>query len=126
MKMVFSLCVCVLGFTFLWGCGETDDSVTTNDIDLSPEGLGPPLDVKYYPKGWVHLTDSDVAELLALKLPAGWWRTQDPELLNKYSNANLLQTRGDTPHVRFYIECRRNPITTPEINTVFWRTIYFL
>ena len=86
----------------------------------------PSLDIKYYPKGWVRLTDSDVEELLTFKFPDDLWQTKEPELLEKYFAAEVLKTHGDTRHVRFYIEYLRNKVSTPEIGLAFARTVYFL
>ncbi len=126
MKAVFSLLICLFSLPFLFGCGETDPPVETIVPRQSSMMPVPSLDIKYYPKGWVRLTDSDVKELLTFKFPDDLWQTRDPELLEKYFETEVLRTHGDTRHTRFYIEFGRNKITTPEISLAFARTVYFL
>jgi len=125
MKTVFSLFLCIFSLYFFFGCGETEEPVVAE----KPRPLlmsGPSLDIKYYPKGWVRLTDSDVVELLTFKFPDNLWETKDLDLLEKYFDAEALRTHGDTQHVRFYIEWRRNKVSTPELLAAFARTVYFL
>lgn len=126
MKTVFSLLICLFSLSFFFGCGETDPPVETIVPRQSSMVPIPSLEIKYYPKGWVRLTDSDVEELLTFKFPDDLWQTKDPELLEKYDAAEVLKTHGDTPHVRFYIEFLRNKVSTPEIGLAFARTVYFL
>jgi len=126
MKTVFSLLICLFSLSFFFGCGETEPPVETIVPHQSSMVPIPSLDIKYYPKGWVRLTDSDVEELLTFKFPDDLWQTKDPELLKKYDAAEALKTHGDTPHVRFYIEFLRNKVSTPEIGLAFARTVYFL
>ncbi|MDE0681536.1 MAG: hypothetical protein OXI63_01355 [Candidatus Poribacteria bacterium] len=126
MKTVFSLLICLFSLSFFFGCGETDPPAETIVPRQSSMVPIPSLDIKYYPTGWVRLTDSDVEELLTFKFRDDLWQTKDPELLEKYFEAEVLKTHGDTPHVRFYIEYRRNKVSTPEIGLAFARTVYFL
>lgn len=49
------------------------------------------------------LTDADVAELLAINPPPDWYKTEDPELYNKYRFAQFLKQFGDIPEVRYII-----------------------
>lgn len=126
MKTVFSLLICLFSLSFFFGCGETDGPVETIVPRPSSMMPVPSLDIKHYPKGWVRLTDSDVKELLTFKFPDDLWQTKDPVLLEKYFEAEVLKTHGDTRHVRFYIEYQRNKVSTPEIFLAFARTVYFL
>ena len=126
MKTVFSSLICLFSLSFFFGCGETEGPVETIVPRPSSMMPVPSLDIKHYPKGWVRLTDSDVKELLTFKFPDDLWQTKDPELLEKYFEAEVLKTHGDTPHVRFYIEYQRNKVTTPELTLAFARTVYFL
>ncbi len=126
MKTVFSVLICLFSLSFFFGCGETDQPVETIVPRQSSMMSIPSLDIEYYPPGWVRLTDSDVAELLTFKFPDDLWQTKDPELLEKYFEAEVLRTHGDTRHTRFYIEYGRNKVSTPEIGLAFARTVYFL
>ena len=126
MKTVFSLLICLFSLSFFFGCGETDGPVETIVSRPSSMMPVPSLDIKHYPKGWVRLTDSDVKELLTFKFPEDLWQTKDPVLLEKYFEAEVLKTHGDTQHVRFYIEFKRNKVSTPELTAAFFRTVYFL
>ena len=126
MKTVFSLLICLFSLSFFFGCGETDGPVETIVPRPSSMMPVPSLDIKHYPKGWVRLTDSDVKELLTFKFPEDLWQTKDPVLLEKYFEAEVLKTHGDTRHVRFYIEFQRNKVSTPELWLAFARTVYFL
>ena len=126
MKTVFSLLICLFSLSFFFGCGETDppaETIVPGQASMVPI---PSLDITYYPKGWIRLTDSDVEELLTFKFPDDLWQTKDPELLEKYFEAEVLKTHGNTRHVRFYIEYLRNKVSTPELTVAFARTVYFL
>ena len=125
MKTFFSLLICLLSFSFWFGCGEAENPMVPPKSSPLPMS-GPALDIEYYPPGWVRLTDSDVAELLTFKFPDDLWQTKDPELLEKYFEAEVLRTHGNTRHTRFYIEFGRNKVSTPEITLAFARTVYFL
>ena len=133
MKVVSILLISILGLSFFLGCAETDTRVVANSVDSEetlPLLIPPPdIDITDYPDGWVHLTDDDVAELLALEITHKWWEMENNELKEKYEHASMLKEIGDTPHVRFYIEAYRNSrelYFTEEIAIAFYKTLLFL
>lgn len=133
MKIVSILLISILGLSFFLGCGETDTHVVADSVDsedVLPLLIPPPdIDITDYPDGWVHLTDSDVAELWALEIPHKWWEIENNELKEKYEHASMLKELGNTSHVRFYIEARRNSPEIPwneEILIAFLKTSLFL
>lgn len=133
MKTVLALLAGIFSLSFFLGCGETDTSVVTESIDPEKTQLlripPPNIEITNYPDGWVHLTDSDVAELWALEIPHKWWEIENNELKEKYEHASMLKELGNTSHVRFYIEARRNSPEIPwneEILIAFLKTNLFL
>ena len=129
MKILFVFLSVTLSLAFFTGCEETEESVVTprhlETVRGVPERIQQ-IEVSRYPKGWVHLTDSDVVELLELTLPKRWWEIQDEGLRKKYEHAFLLEQFGDRPEVRFIIEAQRNTPWTPEISLKFIECHYII
>lgn len=97
----------LLSLCFLFGCGEAADEEGTLSIDHILEGEF------QWPSGttgelW-ELTDIDIAELMAITPPPDWYKTEDPELYNKYYFAQLLKQFGDMPELRYIIAFLRKP-----------------
>lgn len=136
MKTIFILLSAILSFSLFIGCAETDNSVVTprhletdrgGPQEIQPQQIPPPdIDIAHYPKGWVHLTDSDVEELLRLEIPEKWWKTKNKVLRKKLGHASMLKQHGVLRSVLFIIEVERNLVRTPEINLKYVECLYFL
>ena len=136
MKTIFIWLAAILSFPFFMGCAETDNSVVTprhletargGPQEIQPHPMPPPdIDIARYPKGWVHLTDRDVEELLRLEIPEKWWKTKNEALRKKMADALMLKQHGVLPSVLFIIEVKRNLVRTPEIHLKFFECLYFL
>ena len=139
MKTKFLLLSAILIFSLFLGCAETDKSVVTprhletdrgGPQEIQPQQIPPPdIDIERYPQGWVHLTDRDIEELLALTLPQGWVKKTDKALLEKFRHAFLLKQAGDIPQTRFIIEVERNAPEiprSPAISLKYAECYYFL
>ena len=103
----FLLSLFLLSLCFLFGCGEAADEEDMLSIDHILEGEF------QWPSGttgelW-ELTDADIAELMAIIPPPDWYKTEDPELYNKYYFAQLLKQFGDIPELRYIIAFLRKP-----------------
>ncbi len=97
----------LLSLCLLFGCGEAADEEDMLSIDHILEGEF------QWPSGatgelW-ELTDTDIAELMAITPPPDWYKTEDPELQNKYYFAQLLKQFGDIPELRYIIAFLRKP-----------------
>lgn len=97
----------LLSLCLLFGCGEAADEEDMLSIDHILEGEF------QWPSGatgelW-ELTDTDIAELMAITPPPDWYKTEDPELENKYYFAQLLKQFGDIPELRYIIAFLRKP-----------------
>ena len=114
MKSIFSFLVILFSFSFILGCGETDnsaiDEAETYESFKSLFPLAENIPLSDYPEGWVKLTDEDVEELMNLEIPPNWFKMDiDPKSRAKYTHAQLLKQFGDIPQVRYIIEFGRNP-----------------
>ncbi len=105
-RAFFILAVLISSLSF-GGCGEAADEEDMLSIDHILEGEFE------WPSGttgelW-ELTDTDIAELMAITPPPDWYKTEDPELQNKYYFAQLLKQFGDIPELRYIIAFLRKP-----------------
>ncbi|MDE0555468.1 MAG: hypothetical protein OXI24_14690 [Candidatus Poribacteria bacterium] len=136
MKTIFIFLSAILCFSFFLGCAETDNSAVTpqhletdrsGPQEIQPQRISPPdIDITRYPKGWIHLTDSDVRELLRLEIPEKWWKTKNEAIREKMGHASMLKHYGILRSVLFIIEVERNFVRTPEINLKYVECLYFL
>lgn len=136
MKTIFILLSAILSFSLFIGCAETDNSVVTprhletdrgGSQEIQPQQIPPPdIDIARYPKGWVHLTDRDIEELLRLEIPEKWWKTKNEVLRKKLGHASMLKQHGALRSVLFIIEVERNFVRTPEISLKYAECYYFL
>lgn len=132
MKTICILLLCLLSLSFFLGCEETDTRVGTHSINTEKpplwRGPAPSIDITHYPEGWVRLTESDIAALLAGEIPQQGWDSKNHAHQNRY-HAALLKQFGDIPQVRFVIEVERNSpenYLTEEMFLTYLDCLYFL
>ena len=97
---VFFVLAVLVSLLAFGGCGDReDDPVSPTGTLVSGEFKWPPGATG---EAW-ELTDADIVELMAITPPPDWYKTEDPELYNKYYFAQLLKQFGDIPELRYII-----------------------
>ena len=109
MKSSFVLWIYLLSlFFFFYSCGETEDEVPPM---IAPTEIYIPVNITTYTVGgdtWVPLSKAYATELRRLEVPPVFEWSEDPELLQKYKHALLLQGDGNRLAVRNIIEFELN------------------
>ena len=109
--------VCLLSLFFLVGCGDPEGTESSIIVDTeSTEPLEPivlPDDLYDTSDLTYDISDEEVQELMALKLPDNWMQEKNPERHAKYFHAQLVQQFGNIPAVHIVAERQRKRLLAP-------------